>query len=109
MDLYNSKNLNELTDDGFVKTSDTWPTEKTVTTKVGKKDEGIIDAVIKFGKNTANMVVDESKTLVPAVADTFRKSSDRLNTEKRLIPAIPNSYLYWGLVGVTVYILAKNV
>lgn len=63
-----------------------------------KPDKDIIDVFVDVSKNTKDLIVDESKTIAPAIAETFKSSTERLNSEKRIFEAIPNSYLYYGLI-----------
>lgn len=73
------------------------------------KSGNIIDAVVDVAKQTKDLIVDESKTLAPDVANTFKVSKKRLDSENRIINAIPNSYLYWGIVGILGYVVIKNL
>ena len=102
------KTLNLDVDFQVPNPSNTWTTdqnfadEKPVSPagmeKVNTNNDDVIDAVINVAKQTKDMVVDESKTLAPDVADTFRESAGRLDQTKEIIKGVPNSYLYWGIV-----------
>lgn len=94
------------TEDGFAG-SETAPLP--AGSEVKDQDGNVIDAVIDVAKKTKDMVVDESKTLAPDVADTFKDSRKRLDQEHRIISAIPNSYLYWGIVAVLGYVVIKRL
>ena len=92
-----------MSDDTFVNPNHT-------TSSVEKSKNGdIIDGVINLAKNTKDMLVDETKTIAPEVVDTFKDSKRRLDSEKRLIKAIPNSYLYYGIVLVAGYFIVKRL
>ena len=71
-------------------------------------NDGVIDAVLTVAKNTKDMIVDESKTIAPDVASTFTDSKARLDSEHRIIDAIPNSYLYYGIVAIVGYVVVKK-
>tara|TARA_R110000850_G_scaffold199964_3_gene326103 strand:+ start:649 stop:948 length:300 start_codon:yes stop_codon:yes gene_type:complete len=73
-----------------------------------KQNDGVIDAVIDVARKTKNMLVDESKTIAPDVVDAFKDSRKRLDSDNRIIRAIPNSYLYWGIVVVVGYVVVKK-
>jgi hypothetical protein len=82
---------NQIFDDNFI------VEPKTKTAEV-KNDKDIIDVFVDVSKNTKDLIVDETKTIAPAIAETMKTSTERLNSEKRIIEAIPNSYFYYGLI-----------
>ena len=73
------------------------------------KNNGVIDAVIDVAKKTKDMLIDESKTIAPDVVDTLKDSQKRLDSDYRIINAIPNSYLYCGIIGLVSFIVVKKL
>jgi len=98
--------VNTFTTEGAFAGSDTPPAPAGSDTPI--ENDGVIDAVIDVAKKTKDMLVDESKTIAPDVADTFKGSQKRLDSDHRIINAIPNSYLYWGIIGVVGYVVVKK-
>ena len=73
------------------------------------KGEGIVKDIVDGAKDTFNLAVEEAKTVAPDVVDVFEESSDRLNSEPRIIKAVPNNYLVYGVVLLASYIIIKKV
>ena len=74
------------------------------------KGEGIVkEDIVDGAKDTFNLAVEEAKTVAPDVVDVFEESSDRLNAEPRIIKAVPNNYLVYGVVLLASYIIVKKV
>ena len=72
-------------------------------------EEPFIDTVVDSLKQTKDLVVGESKTLAPSVVDTFKKSTVRLDEDERIFSPIPNSFLYWGIIGLALIFVAKKL
>lgn len=73
------------------------------------RNGGIIDTFLQTAKSTKDMIVEESKVIAPDVVDTFKESRTRLNKERRIIKAIPNSILYYSIVAIGVLVIVRNV
>ena len=86
-----------------------WAENDNFAEKTVAKGEGIVKEVIDGAKETVNLAVEEVKTIAPDVVDVFEESSERLNEKPRIVSAIPNNLLIFGLIAFTGYIVVKKV
>jgi hypothetical protein len=88
---------------------DNFTPNNTVISSPKEGDEPFVDTVVESLKGTKDLLVGESKTLAPSVVDTFKRSTTRLDEEKRVFAPIPNSLLYYSLMAIGLIIIAKNL
>lgn len=77
----------------------------TITKDINISEEDVKETITK----ASDIAEEEVKYLAPDVAETFRKSTERLNAKPQLISGVSNALLFYTLGGLVLYALIKKI
>lgn len=69
----------------------------------------ILEKIGDKAKQLKDVVVDESKILATELPDEFRESKVRLNAKPRVFNPVSNAIIYYAIVGLGLYWIARKI